>query len=196
MDTGVCVLVICLLLVGVSAKADPDCCATGSAWLSTDPGTEGYWKYCYEFSWTGLPHGVSHLDVFLLLDECACVCMPGYFAFADTVGSGPGGNGEPCTVYYYGFFECYGDPSIGVDTPLIKFEPYDDHCEPDTDGTAYLCFYSVAAPVPAGTYSDVIAIKFGQESDTGHLEGVLPSCDTDASATDNTSWGNVKALYR
>ncbi len=85
---------------------------------------------------------------------------------------------------------------MGIDTPLIKFEPYDDQCEPDRDGTAYLCFYSVAAPVPAGIYSDVIAIKFGPDSDTGHLDGVLPSCDTDASKTDDTSWGNVKALYR
>jgi len=195
MGIGVCVLVICLLLVGVSASANPDCWATGSAWMSTDPGYEGYWKYCYEFSWSGLPHGLSHVDVFLMLDDCSCVCAPGYFAFADTVGSGPGDNGGPCTVYYHGFFECYGDPIMGVDTPLIKFEYYENDCEPETDGWAYLCFYSVAAPIPAGTYDDAVGIKFGTDTDMGRLDGVLPSCDA-ASGTDATSWGNVKALYR
>ncbi len=194
--TAACMVLACVILMSLSAGAEPDCCAAGSAWLSTDPGYEGYWKYCYEITWSGLPHGVSHLDFFLKLDDCACVCTPGYFAFDDTVGAGPGGNGDPCTVNYYAEFSCDGDPSVDVYTPLIKFEPFEGDCEPDHDGVAYLCFYSVAAPIPAGIYPDVIGIKFGPYSDTGHLDGVMPSCDTDASATENTSWGKVKALYR
>jgi hypothetical protein len=190
-------LVLCTLLGAESTSADPDVWATGSAWLSTDPGYVGLWKYCYEVCWVGLPHGVSHVDIVLcLLADCPCVCEPGYFAFADTVGSGPGTpNGEPCTVYYYGLFECYGDPSIDIEIPVVKFEAYENHCEPDVDGCAYLCFYSIAAPI-TGTYCDYTAIKYGTEFAVGNIEGVLPSCDTAFSEVGSSSWGGIKALYR
>jgi hypothetical protein len=184
------------LTLAFTALASPDVGATGTAWLSSDPGYEGAWKYCYQVDWAGLPHGVSHVDVFLLLDECDCACAPGYFAFPDTIGSGPGTpNGEPCTVYYQGFLLCHGDPSIGIHTPLIKAEPYEDDCEPDKEGWAYICFYSVAAPV-FGDYTDVIAIKFGTEWATGDLTGPLPSCDTDYSSLRASVWGEIKSLYR
>lgn len=91
-------------------------------------------------------------------------------------------------VYYYGFFECFGDPSIDVETPLVKFEPYEDGC-------AQLCFYSVAAPV-YGAYADVIALKFGQLWAAGDLDGPLPDCDTAYSDAGPSTWGAVKALYR
>jgi hypothetical protein len=190
------VLLALVVVVTVPASADPDMWATGSACLSSDPEHEGYWEYCYEISWINLPHGVSHVDLFLLLDECACACSPGYFAFEDTCGSGPGTpNGELCMVYYYGFFECFGDPSIEVETPLVKFEPYADGCEPDTEGWAEVCFYSVAAPIYGG-YNDVIALKFGELWATGYLDGPLPDCDTGYSGSSATTWGAVKALYR
>lgn len=194
--TAVWVVVACVTVLSVSAGAEPDCWATGTASYATDPGYEGYWKYCYDISWSGLPHGASHLDVFILLDDCPCLCKPGYFAFADTVGTGPGGEYEPCTVYYHGSFLCQGDPTMGNDLPTIKFEYFEEGCEPDTDGYAQVCFYSVAAPIPEGLYEDAIGIKYGQITDTGCLDGVMPSCDTEASDTDKTSWGNVKALYR
>jgi len=194
MDTVVWALVACVILVSVPASANPDCWATGSASMSTDPGYPGYWKYCYEISWAGLPNGASHLDVFLMLEDCACLCSPGYFVFADTVGTGPGEEG--CTVNYHASFLCEGDPTMGNGLPTLKFEYYEGGCEPDKDGWAYVCFYSVAAPIPEGSYEDAIGIKFGTITDTGCLDGVMPSCDTDASATDNTSWGGVKALYR
>ena len=191
-------LMLAALVVSVATPVlgDPDMWATGSACLATDPDYAGYWEYCYEVSWAGLPHGVSHVDVFLLLDECVCACSPGYFAFADTCGFGPGiPDGSPCTVYYYGFFECFGDPSIDVETPLVKFEPYENGCEPDTDGWAQVCFYSVAAPI-YNTYTDVIALKFGQLWATGDLDGPLPDCDTNYSGANQSTWGAVKALYR
>jgi hypothetical protein len=179
------------------AVANPDVWGTGSASLSTDPGFEGYWKYCYEVDWVGLPHGVSHVDILLwLLQDCECVCSPGYFAFADTTGSGPGTpNGEPCMVYYYGLFECFGDPSIDIDGPLVKFEPYEDHCEPGAEGWVRACFYSVAAPIPAPA-GEWVVIKFAREYATGPLTGVMPGCDSAYSARDNVSWGQIKALYR
>jgi hypothetical protein len=194
----------CILATGIlvallvsAALGEPDLAATGSAWMSTEPGYEGYWKYCYEVTWSALPHGVSHLDFLLtMIEDCTCVCVEGYFAFEDTVGTGPGVYGEdPCTVVYYGFFECNGDPSIPIFGPLIKFEPFEGGCEPSTEGTAYLCFYSVAAPI-YGTWVDYIAIKFGGLSEYGTLEGPLPGCEYGASGIEEATWGQVKGLYR
>ena len=192
--TAILVLGTCVLLSGIPVSAGPDCSATGTAEMTNGPGYIGYWKYCYEICWTELTHGASHLDVFLMLEDCACLCKPGYFAFADTVGSGPGEDG--CTVYYHASFLCEGDPTMGNGLPTIKFEYFETGCEPCDCGAAYVCFYSVAAPIPEGQYEDAIGIKFGTECLTGCLMGVMPSCDTDASATENTCWGGVKALYR
>ncbi len=194
-------LIVCsaasLALFATTLPATPDVWGTGYAWQCNQPGYEGYWEYCYEVYWSGLPHGVSHVDVLLcLLADCECLCEPGYFAFADTVGSGPGTpNGSPCTVYYYAEFECRGDPSIDLWCPLIKFEPYENHCEPDKDGWMTACFLSVAAPIPVpeGRW---IAIKFGTSHAFGILTGVLPGCNSAYSETDQSSWGHIKALYR
>jgi hypothetical protein len=185
------------MLAASVALGSPDLAATGTAYMATEPGYEGLWVYCYEVTWSNLPHGVSHLDFLLtMLEDCPCVCVNGYFAFEDTVGYGPGIDGEcPCTVYYYGFFECNGDPSIPIYGPLIKFEPFEDGCEPDVEGTAQLCFYSVAAPV-YGNWPDYIAIKFAGESETGDLNGPLPGCENGVSGIEASTWGNVKALYR
>ena len=188
---------IWMLAASGPVAANPDVWATGTAEFTTDPGFEGYWKYCYEVSWIGLPHGVSHIDVLLwMVEDCPCLCSQGYFAFADTVGSGPGTpNGELCVVYYYGFFECDGDPSVGLETPVVKFEPFDDHCEPDVEGWAYLCFYSVAEPIQIGP-ADCVGIKFAGEFAVGNLTGVVPGCDTAHSSVENTVWGKIKTLYR
>ena len=118
MAIGICVLVASLLLICGYASANPDCWATGTAELTSDPGYLGYWKYCYEICWAGLPYGASHLDVFLMLGECACLCTPGYFAFAYTVGSGPGEEG--CTVYYHASFLCEGDPVMNNGIPTRR----------------------------------------------------------------------------
>jgi hypothetical protein len=194
MNIAVWAVSACVLLISVPAGADPDCWATGNAEMTSDPGYLGYWKYCYEINWSGLSHGASHLDVFILLEDCACLCTPGYFAFADTVGTGPGEGG--CTVCYHASFLCEGDPTMANGLPTIKFEYFENGCEPAHDGLAYVCFYSVAAPIPEGTYEDAIGIKCGTECYTGCLTGVMPSCDTNASATENSTWGGVKALYR
>jgi hypothetical protein len=176
--------------------ANPDLWATGEATYCTDPEHSGYWEYCYEVSWIDLPHGVSHLDVIVLLDECECACSTGYFAFDDTCGYGPGTmNGPLCTVFYHGLFSCYGDPSVDLETPLVKFEPYENGCEPDRDGFATICFYAVAEPL-YGVYADVVGIKFGQEWATGDLDGPLPGCNTGYSGANTSLWGGIKALYR
>jgi hypothetical protein len=193
--------IIGLAVVGVSllalpAPANPDLWGSSTAWEATEPEYAGYWKYCFMLNWIDLPNGVSHVDVLVMLESCACACSPGYFAFADTVGSGPGTNSVPCTVYYYGLFECYGDPSIGVTDPLVKFEPFEYHCEPDKDGYVTACFYSVATPTEAGLHGNALAMKFAGNWAFGDLDGVLPVCDPASSATEATAWGQIKTLYR
>jgi hypothetical protein len=194
------VIILFILVAAVSLAAQEFVWGTCTAELTSDPGYEGYWKYCIDMGWdvTGYDgHGLSHVDVFLGLEDCECVCSEGYFAFTDTVGSGPGTlNGGPCTVYWHGTFNCEGDPTIPDGVPLIKFQYFEGECEPDKAGSASVCFYSVASPVPAGTFIDAFGIKFGPYFEKGDLVGVLPSCDTAHSVTETSVWGRLKALFR
>jgi hypothetical protein len=187
------------LLGGVPLSAQEHIWGTSSAALSNDPGFEGYWKYCFEISWdvTGYDgYGVSHIDILLGLELCPCVCFDGYFAFADTVGSGPGTtNGSGCTVYWYGYFECEGDPTVPDGEPTNKFQYFEDACEPNEVGWAEICFYSVAAPTPVGCFIDALGIKFGPYFEKGDLDGVLPTCDWAYSGMTASTWGQIKALF-
>jgi len=188
----------CLVLLCVAAQAGAQTIwGTSTATLSDDPEFEGYWQYCLDIEWdtTGVGgSGMSHVSFFLGLGTCVCACDEGYFAFADTAGSGPGVGG--CTVYYYGLFECYGDPTIPEsDGPTVMFEAYDAACEPDAIGTAHLCFYSIFPPTEPGTFIDALGVKAGGETDVGELVGVLPLCEC-GSPVDDFSWGVIKSLYR
>jgi hypothetical protein len=189
-----------MLALATTAGTQEYVWGTSTAEISTGPDYPGYWRYLIEIGWDVTNYngyGLSHIDVFLGLEGCACVCAPGYFAFTDTVGSGPGTpNGGPCTVYWYGTFNCEGDPTIPDGVPLVKFEYYEDTCEPDKVGSASLCFYCVAAPTPPGTFVDALGVKFGPEFEKGDLVGVLPTCDNAYSETDPSTWGKLKALYR
>ena len=188
-------LAACLLVAAGPGSASPEIWAEGSVLPSDDPGFEGYWKYCYEIHWTGLPHAVSHIEILLCSpDECGCGCEPEFFAFADTAGHGTAGE-EHSAVDYFGGFEGSGDPSTGLEGMLLKFEPYEGIYEPGMDGSAILCFYSVAAPI-LGIYPDRISIKFGGEYALGWLDGPFPGCRHGFSPTAEKTWGYVKGLYR
>jgi hypothetical protein len=197
---GAAVVVCCLLLVacgGVCAAGDV-IWGTSSAWYSTDPGFEGYWKYCFTLHWDvtrydGKPHAMSHVSLVLGLENCPDACSPGYFEAPDTAGNGTGTDG--CVVNYYMEVNCKGDPSIGITVPTVKFEPYCDLCEPDIAGTAYLCLYSVSSPRPIGAYDASLWIKFGLNIASGTLEGVLPRCAS-TTLVEPTTWGAIKALLR
>lgn len=169
---------------------------TSSAERSTEPGFEGFWKYCFDIHWNTNPwgaQGLSHADVFLSLEECAAACDPGRFASADTVGSGDGEGG--CTVYYLGEFLCEGDPNFPeFPFPTVKFEHYSGDREPGAVNSAHVCFYSVFLPAPPAVHSDALGIKFGQNTGAGPLEGPLPMCEVNP--VDQTTWGTIKQLYR
>ena len=190
-----------ILLAALALAAAPAAHAqiiwgTSTAALSTDPGFEGYWKYCFDIHWDTNPlsgHALSHADVFLSLEECADACSPGRFAFADTAGSGDGDGG--CTVYYTGAFLCEGDPHFPqFPFPTVKFEYYEGDCEPGSINSAHVCFYSHFIPSPPAVYPDALGIKFGLDTATGPLEGVLPICAV--SPVQEATWGTLKSLYR
>jgi len=159
---------------------------------------------------------MSHLCLFLGLEQCQCACLEGAFVFADTVGSGTGTRVtreaeylddphpdrpdpdlelEPCTVYYYAEFHCDGTPHFPGVGPTIKFEPYPG-CEPEESGSATLCFYSQFGPTLTGMFPNLLGIKAGQNIGVGPLVGVLTLCEGGPSAVQMPSWSGVKALYR
>lgn len=189
------VVAACLLVFAGPGAATPEIWGTGTAWLSDDPGFGGYWKYCYEIHWSGLPCAVSHIEILLCPGDCACACDAESFAFADTAGIGPGSVEEYLTVHYYGDLDISGDPSTGIEGMLLKFEPYEGICEPGREGSATLCFYSVAAPA-FGAYPDHLSMKFGGEYALGRLDGAFPGCYQGFSPTEEKTWGYVKGLYR
>jgi hypothetical protein len=195
---GLVIGAFCILLGGLVVAQDYYLWGSCSATFPNDPGFKGYWKYCLDVSWDVSPydpkaHGVSHVSILLGLDDCPSACKDGYFAFADTAGSSSGVEG--CTVYYYVEFDCKGDPTIPPAVPTIKFEPYENSCEPDVAGTAHVCFYSEAEPRPAGTLPAYVWIKFGPYIEEGTLEGTLPRCEQGTNPREPSTWGSIKALY-
>jgi hypothetical protein len=192
------VLVVLLLCLAVSAPALADAVwGNGLAYVATEPGFEGYWEYCYHFYWDTTDYGgqgMSHTTIYLALAECVCACDPGYFGFHEVVGVGLGEGG--CEVDFYAEFDCYGDPHFPEEGPTIKFEPFEDVCEPGATGWVHVCYFSLFPPTEYGIFEDHLGIKFGQNVETGDLEGVLPFCDCDQSPTSSTGWGVIKSLYR
>lgn len=197
-----CVVGFLFLVVLCSgAVADPCLWGTSSAEVTNDPGFEGLWKYCLDIYWDFREcdgYGLSYAALFTgLFQGCPCSCYPGYFAFADTVGYGPGTtDGHTCTVYYYCQLLCSQDPNIPDGEPVIKFLYYEDDCEPDKFGWMHVCFYSVAQPTAPGVFEDVLGAKFGPCITYGDLEGVMPTCDWSYSETQPGTWASIKALFR
>jgi hypothetical protein len=169
----------------------------GLAYVSTDPDFEGYWEYCYHFYWDTTEyggHGLSHTTVYLALAECVCACDEGYFGYHDIVGVGLG-EGD-CEVDFYAEFDCDGDPHFPIEGPTLKFEPFEGDCEPGVTGWVHVCYFSLFPPTDYTIFEDHLGIKFGQNVETGDLEGVLPFCECDPNPTTPTAWGVIKSLYR
>ncbi|MFC1799942.1 hypothetical protein ACFL2Z_03420 [Candidatus Eisenbacteria bacterium] len=163
----------------------------------TEPGLEGYWKYCVTINWDTSQYsegarGQSHVSIVLGLEECLGYCGDACFMFPDTVGVSDGVDG--CEVYYYAEFNIGGDPTLPPTTTTVKFEPYPADCEPDVSGTASVCFYSMFPPRIADSNPGSLWIKFGQFVEEGLITGMLPSCRT--AATEESSWGSIKRLFR
>jgi len=185
---------------GVSAQTDVVAAGCVSGEVTAEPAESplGDWKYTLTASWaTGTPQALSHLDLLLGLSECACVCSECSFGAEDTAGTSDGTpRGRRCTVSYEAEFNCKGDPSIpGDEGALVKFEPLRGTCEPGPTGSGVFAFYSDWPPEKLAEPMNRLLIKYGTRSCSGPLTGVLPSCRC-ATATEPTSWGGVKRMFR
>jgi hypothetical protein len=191
--------VVVLVAPTVATERCQSILMTVSATFPNDPGFEGYYRYNVFGSWEVWPRALSHLDVFLMLQQCPLVCEPGIVAFGDTAGISTGSTpGEsPCyPVYYLGEYLCHGDNSLPPELQYtaVKFEPFEDQaCQPSTVEMGSWRFYSWLPPGPSMTHVDAVAVKHGQYVCTGDITGQLPIC---AVATGTASWGRLKNLYR
>lgn len=172
-------------------------CIEGNSTAQEVSDPAGRWLYTITVSWnTGVQQGVSHFDVILGLSNCPCVCDR--FPFDEGNGPNKSTGEDDCSVYYSASFECKGDPSVdGEKGPLVKFEPRDagKDCEPGNSGNGTFSFLSDWPPARLSTPNDLLLIKFGRDSCRGNLTGVLPACSC-PNATQNSSWGDVKKMFR
>jgi hypothetical protein len=189
---------VCAAVLGSVVTAHADAVwGTGLVFEATEPGFEGYYEYCYHIYWDTSEyggHGLSHTTIFLALADCQCACEPGYFGHRVPAGLGYGE--EDCEVFFYSEFDCGGDPHFPTPGPTMKFEPEEGDCEPGVTGWVHVCYYSLFPPAPAGVFEDYLGIKFGQNVETGDLDGVIPYCECDPNPVGESTWSTIKALYQ
>ena len=170
-------------------------CVSGEvvAEMATEPGYQGLYKYTLTVTWDLDRHDLSHLDFFLELQNCECICDDRFVQFTSPAGQSSDGG---CVSQYEGDYVCMGDPSLPPSfwSPAVKFEPSGD-CEPGLSGSGTFCFYSPMPPVQNPVDPDGLAIKHGQEICTGSLSGQFPACEC-ALQQETHTWGQVKAFYR
>ena len=98
----------------------------------------------------------------------------------------------PCMAWY----EPNGDPSLNITEPLLKFEPHPGSVRgPGPTGWGRLVFYSDKPPAQIVTPNSFLSQKFGTYSSFGQVTGVFPALPCDPVASQDSAWGEVKALY-
>jgi hypothetical protein len=197
---SLCTLLLCagLALPVVAAPAAAQCISgTVSVSVSSDPGFLGWYKYCVTASWSLGVHDMSHLDVFLGLPDCPCICDPVFIRFAVPAGSASPSDNS-CNLNFFGAYVCKGDPSLpsAMNGPAVKFQPdTSSTCDPLLAGSGTFCFYTQMPPAPPTTYANALAIKHSTDTCYGNLVGSLPLCDCEL-PTQPTTWGRLKSTYR
>ena len=185
---------------GAPATPPEECVLFGesAAIPNPDDPSLGAWTYCFTIQWfTSTLQPPDHLNVVLNLGDCPCVCELFPFAAADPAGSSSGvdPNGLPCTALYHAGFECAGDPSMGIEEPLVQFVPYGGGCVPRPTGPGTFCFYSDWPPIPVPVDNLLISIKAGDEECYGELLGVLPECTCPPTPVESRTWGGIKRFF-
>jgi hypothetical protein len=165
-----------VLLLAATATGSP-ISAVGTAEQVTEGEFAGFYKYTYQVTWD-LAKGLSHLD-FILPDCEFSECHLGFSSDSglppDGMSTGanysPGGPAD-LTVSYIGTYETR-DPSISLNTPIIKWEP-DGGVGKLGIGTFW--FYTSTAPT-TGVFEDLLVAKNGQNATYGDILGEYPSCE-------------------
>jgi hypothetical protein len=186
-------------MVAQAASAD-DCNLAGicTAIPNPDDPELGAWKYCLEVAWdTGSDHTLSYIDVLLGLEACPCVCDEFPFAAQDPAGDSNGVEGRSiCVVSYRAVWSCLGDPSLGIEVPLVRYNPIEQwDCVPGATGEGTFCFYSDWAPVAVTIPNELLVMRAGDDMCTGELTGVLPGCNCGPAPTSEVSWGQIKEQF-
>lgn len=189
---------VCALCLAISPVARADAVwGTGLAFEDSNaPGYEGYWEYCYHIYWDTTEYGgqgLSHSTIYLALADCDCACEVQYFGHRIPAGLAYGE--ESCEIDMYSGYDCPGDPHFPLEGPTMKFEPDEEFCELGTTGWMHVCYLSLFPPTEPGIFADHLAIKFGQNVETGDLDGVIPFCEC-LTPLDHSTWGTIKSLYR
>jgi len=192
-------LVVVLAVAAFAQVAAAECGIDGTITASHNPDPMGpAWMYTVEITWdTGTQYALSHMDIIMDTAGGTCSCQDFYSAisFADTIGTS---GGDPnCTVDYYGEINCQGDPSIpSVDGIVLKFEPFDNGCEPGTMGSATFVFYSPLGPAPIDSEFAALVDKYALSYCFGSLSGDFPSMACDPVPDEATSFGTLKGMFR
>ena len=103
---------------------------------------EGLYKYDFDISWD-LEKGLGHLDIILP----ACLETDGLdFLFDFPSGYSTGENNTDPYAISWEAEHNSRDPSIGLVSELIKYEPIETNGEPGKIGSGHFWFYSEADP--------------------------------------------------
>lgn len=151
-----------------------------------------FYLYTIELHFT-LPRGLSNVSLKVNVSECPELACQQFFLFPDPAGEMIGENAE-CAVPFYGEYNCLGNPSIGLDEPVVKWDAGTAYgCEPGQVGSVRLYFLSNVAPDPNSEMAFML-IKNGQNVCEGVIYGDLPgpACMV---PTQGDTWGSIKAIY-
>jgi hypothetical protein len=194
-------LLAAILLACICALLAPAAfaqCVTGTitAELQTSGPFEGLWRYCVQISWD-TPRGLSNVTLQCNF-TCPAICNSGW-AFESPAGQGDGVTSDPhsvpgdCTVDFGGEFNCQGNPSIGLEGPVVKWDALDlgDGCEPGRTGSATLCFFVDLPPEP-DQQAPIVLVKNNQDVCQGMITGDCPQCPV---GTEPIDWSQFKIFY-
>jgi hypothetical protein len=142
--------------------------------VSTGP-YAGWYLYTYTVTWD-LSKSLSQVDLTL-----PPASLTGAIDFAFNSGAAGQSTGSSYhkgdtpiyTVTYCGTFELGGNPSISLTAPILKWQPSGSD-SPAKWGVGVFSYYSDAAPL-TGTFTDVLAAKYGNNVIYGDLTGAYPS---------------------
>lgn len=159
--------VLCVVLAAPCCYGDVVVSYIGGAVtssLQTSGDYAGLYKYEFDIEWD-LPKGLSHVDI--VLPECLQTDNI-IFEFEEPAGYSTGEeNPELDAINWLGEFEPR-DPSIDLESELIKYEPIEIFDEPGKMGSGYFWFYSDIGPVYLNCLP-VIAAKNGREPVYGEV---------------------------